>query len=292
MSIYKEFRQLCEGCITEASTGLTQFTDPYAKELITYLHRSKAFGHDVDYQKVPRITWQNMKDNTGRWFLIDGENGWVAVVHDNNRYKLYIANGTKDPEDDSFVMYRIAPTATVGNELIKKTIGRPQAFYYVNSQYSQNLSARRNVDKTKIDALSDRATVQYLVTRFKPLFERLIVQARADIKGVLGNMVKSDAHHAVDKKISKIRYLDSALEMLKQGQVNDYLVAAVNNAVVMAAGYYYPEETGKIEKLRYGAKVLTAENDEGKEKLLSDIGNGDKDKLSGVLAYLKRILVL
>jgi len=60
----------------------------------------------------------------------------------------------------------------------------------------------------------------------------------------------------------------------------------------LTARYYYPDLTGNVTSgYRYRDLSLSSDKSEGVQKVLADIANGDREKLSAVLAYLKRSLV-
>jgi hypothetical protein len=89
-----------------------------------------------------------------------------------------------------------------------------------------------------------------------------------------------------------VQAIDSSIQELDDGNISDLLIMAVNNSVVLTARYYYPELTGNVTSgYRYRDSSLVVENPEGLKKVLADIANGDREKLSAVLAYLKRSLV-
>ena len=148
--------------------------------------------------------------------------------------------------------------------------------------------------RASISRSDDKESIDYLIRRFRPLFVRFLTQAKADIKGVVGMMVKSDAGQSkVSQKMHKIQNIDATLQQLEDGIVPDKLKSAVHTAVIMASRYYYPQLTGKLHKAYYshtGPSHLP-ESEDGVKQLLSDIAGGDQQKLGGVLAYLKRGLV-
>ena len=104
-------------------------------------------------------------------------------------------------------------------------------------------------------------------------------------------MAKNDAHHKVDRKLDQIKRIDQAIEKLDNGEMSDFLITAVNNSLVLTARYYYPDQTGNISSHTYRDNSLISEKNDGVTRVLADIANGDREKLSAVLAYLKRSLV-
>lgn len=298
MRTYMEFSKLCESMVNEVSTGMSQFTDFAAQNLLKTLHRDQKLGHDVNYEKVPRLSWKEIKDNRNTWFLLKGQTGWAAILHPNDnkysQYVLYLSSEVPDPESGEVVTSQKVSTATDGNNLIAKVIGKPTQFYIIRTGYSVRQHTARAGARAATSRSDDKESIDYLIRRFRPLFARFLTQAKADIKGVVGMMVKSDADQGkVSQKMNRIQGIDAILQQLEDGTVPDKLKSAVHTATIMAARYYYPELSGKLNKAYYsqsGPSHLPDSND-GVHRLLADIASGDQQKLGGVLAYLKRGLV-
>jgi hypothetical protein len=293
MDDYKHFSQLCESIVTEASTAMAQFTGPGAQEVLKQLHSKEALGHDVQPVPAVRPKWTDLKDSPGTWLLIAGNKGFGAVRYlgsDNYRsrasrsgsYQIFTSNGRPDPDEGNMVYSTFADNVTDANGLLKSIIGDARKFYFVDSEYSKELNKTRGKNKP----ISDFNTVNVttLTKRFKPLFRKILVASKADINGVIASMAKNDAHHKVDKKIDQVKLIDQAIQGLDNNEISDVL----GNA----ARYYYPQLTGNVTSgYRYRDNGLTTEKTEGMVKVLADIANGDREKLSAVLAYLKRSLV-
>lgn len=295
MSTHKQFSQLFESIVNEVSTGMAQFSDPNAQELLKTLHRTKTLGHDVTYEKIPRISWSTLKDSPDQWFIIKGANGWAAISLRNKRsaYEVYTVNGIPNPENNELVTLTKVGTATDGNNLLKNTIGKLIDFYEVDSRYSNKLRSERFNARAKANPYENKASTGYIIKRFMPIFTRLLTNAKADIKGVISAMVKNDASRdKINTKLYKINSIEQSLNRLKEGVIDEYLTDAVSKAVVFAARYYYPEETGELTSQYYSGRTSFRQaNSDGVNHILSDISEGDTSKLSGVLAYLKKVLV-
>jgi hypothetical protein len=301
MDNYKYFSQLCESIVTEASTAMAQFTGPGAQEILKQLHSKEALGHDVTPEPAVRPKWTDLKDRPGTWLLIAGNKGFGAVRYigsDTYRsrasrsgsYQIFTSNGRPDPDEGNMIYSTFADNVTDANGLLKSIIGDARKFYFVDSDYSKQLNQTRGKNKP----ISDFNTVNIttLTKRFKPLFRKILVASKADINGVIASMAKNDAHHKVDKKIDQVKLIDQAIQSLDNNEISDVLGNAVSASVILAARYYYPQLTGNVSSgYRYRDNGLTTEKTEGMVKVLSDIANGDREKLSAVLAYLKRSLV-
>jgi hypothetical protein len=232
--------------------------------------------------------------------LIAGNKGFGAVrfmasgvygrrVSSQGSYQIFASNGKPDPDEGNMVYSSFADNVTDANSSLKGIVGDAKKFYFVDSEYSKQLKTNRAMEKPDT---SDFATTTKLATRFKPLFKKILIASKADINGVIANMAKNDAHHKVDKKIDQVKLIDQAIEKLDNGELSDLLTGAVNNSLVLTARYYYPDQTGKISTgYRYRDSNLMAEKNDGVTRVLADIANGDRGKLSAVLAYLKRSLV-
>jgi hypothetical protein len=301
MDNYKYFSQLCESIVSEASTAMAQFNGPGAQEILKQLHSKEALGHDVQPVPAVRPKWTDLKDKPGTWLLIAGNKGFGAVRYlgsDNYRsrasrsgsYQIFTSNGRPDPDEGNMIYSTFADNVTDANGLLKSIIGDARKFYFADSEYSKELNQNRGKNKP----ISDFNTVNVttLTKRFKPLFRKILVASKADINGVIASMAKNDAHHKVDKKIDQVKLIDQAIQGLDNNEIGDVLGNAVNASVMLTARYYYPQLTGNVTSgYRYRDNGLTTEKTEGMVKVLSDIANGDREKLSAVLAYLKRSLV-
>ena len=299
MDNYKYFSQLCESIVSEASTAMAQFTGPGAQEILKQLHSKEALGHDVQPEPAVRPKWTDLKDKPGTWLLIAGNKGFGAVRYlgsDNYRsrssrsgsYQIFTSNGRPDPDEGNMVYSTFADNVTDANGLLKSIIGDARKFYFVDSEYAKQLNQNRGKNKPISDFNSVNVTT--LTKRFKPLFRKILVASKADINGVIASMAKNDAHHKVDKKIDQVKLIDQAIQGLDNNEISDVLGNAVSASVILTARYYYPQLTGNVTN-RYRDNGLTTEKTEGMVKVLADIANGDREKLSAVLAYLKRSLV-
>lgn len=301
MDDYKYFSQLCESMVSEASTAMAQFNGPGAQEILKQLHSKEAFGHDVEPEPAVRPKWTDLKDKPGTWLLIAGNKGFGAVrfmasgvygrrVSSQGSYQIFTSNGKPDPDEGNMVYSSFADNVTDANSSLKGIVGDAKKFYFVDSAYSKSLKSGRAENKPEPYG---KTTLNNLVNRFKPLFKKILVASKADINGVISSMVKNDAHHKVDKKIEQVKLLDQSIQKLDNGEISDLLLTAVNNSLILASRYYYPDMTGNIQSsYRYRHNnSLSAENSNGVSRILIDIGNGDREKLSAVLAYLKRSLV-
>ena len=297
MDDYKYFSQLCESIVTETSTAMAQFTGPGAQEILKQIHSKEAFGHDAQPKPVVRPKWTDLKDKPGTWLLIAGNKGFGAVKflpgsfrRGSGSYQLLASNGKPDPDEGNMIYSTFADNVADANNTLKGIIGDAKKFYFVDSEYSKQLNQNRGKNKPISDF--NNINVANLTKRFKPLFKKILVASKADINGVIASMAKNDAHHKVDKKIDQVKLIDQAIQGLDNDAISDVLGNAVSASVILTARYYYPQLTGNVTSgYRYRDNGLTSEKNDGVVKVLADIANGDREKLSAVLAYLKRSLV-
>ena len=298
MNNYERFSQLCEGIVTEASTAMAEFSGPGAQEILKYLHTDQALGHDVNIKPVVRPKWADLGNNKGSWFLISGNKGFAAAKYDagsyrnSGTYQLFASTGVPDPEEGNMIYSNHAYNATDANKFVKDHVGDTKKFYIVGSLYSSELRSKRASNQPN-DAKQRLIDKEILIKRFKPLFKKILIAARADVSGVVNSMIKNDAYDRAEKKIEHLKLLDRTLQNLENEEdIPELLRDAVGNSLIMTARYYYPKQTGKISTVYgYRSNALAPESSDGVKQVLIDIQSGDRQKLSAVLAYLKRSLI-
>jgi hypothetical protein len=103
-------------------------------------------------------------------------------------------------------------------------------------------------------------------------------------------MIKNDSFDKASHKLNLLQHLTKALDDLETGETKtpDAFREAVNQAILLAASHYYPEQTGNITKSYRG---FSAERSEGQYLLLKDIASGDTSKIGTILAFFKRSLI-
>ena len=286
---YKLFAQLCETFLPEVSSSLSLIKGhPGGNEVVKKLHAEKGLGHAQTYNEVPKISWNELKDSyRGAWVIIQGQKGTGAIRASRGSYEAMASTGG---EIESFRNDR------GGNilDFLKERIGKMTKFYVGkdSGKTGELKSTRAERNKVAGPAVVNQDT---LVKKFKPLWVRAITAAIADSKGHVANMIKNDAFEKAKKKLNQIQNLQDGLESLEAGNLDDapdFIRSAVNTAIMMAAAHYYPEETGEIQRSRWGSSGnYTSQRDQGPRQLLSDIAGGDTKKLGTILAFFKRALI-
>lgn len=287
---YKLIAELFESFIEEDSSAIAMIGNlEGGKSVAQKLHRDLGLRHDQQFTSVPKIAWSDLKDMyKGGWVLIKGSKGAGAIRAQSGDYESVAVN----PSTGEVETFR---DGRGGNNLdfLKSHIGKLVGFY-VGRDTGKNKEVKR--DRADAKAGSDVKTVsqETLVKKFKPLWLRSMQAAAADIKGMVATMIKNDAYEKAEKKLSIVKSLQRSIEAMEMGELDstpEWLQRAVSNAILMAASHHYPEETGEIQRSRYGGQSLSAQRSEGTKKLLQDISNGDTAKLGTVLGFFKRNLI-
>lgn len=283
---YKIFAQLLEGYVDEASTSLDLITgNAGGKEVIIKLHKDMSLAHNQDYRQVDKISWSDLKGSyRGAWVIIKGSNGTGAIKARGDTYEALASTGGEP---------RMVRDSRGGNVLdfLKGEIGKLQKFYVGKNTTAVDDKRKKRADNKQ--GTSNEVSVETLTKKFRPLWSRAIGAAIADIKGHIANQIKNDAFEKAEKKLSQVRNLQNAMDMLESGDTDipNSVSSAINTAVIMAASHHYPEQTGSINRQSYGGRGYNAQFSEGPQLLLKDISAGDQKKLGTVLGFFKRALI-
>lgn len=285
----KVFAQLCES-ITEASSTMDLIAgNAGGEQVVKKLHGSMALAHNISYSPVQKISWKDIKDSyRGAWVIIIGSQGTGAIKASGGNTGTYTAVASSGSDVESMTNSRSDTTT----EWLKTNLGRFQKFYVgKNTTYVPDIQGKRanNAAASK----NNTVTQDTIINKFKPLWEKAMVAAIADIKGHVSNMIKNDAFEKARTKLSHIETLQNGLDTLQaDGSSNTpgFISNAVNTAVLMAASHHYPDETGEITK-GYSRGNYSSQDSSGPTRLLQDIAKGDTSKLGTVLAFFKRALI-
>jgi len=287
LQTHQLFAQLCESIIFEASTTMDLITGlPGGQEVVKYLHQKERLSHDQPYRKIDKISWSDLKDNyRGSWVIMKYPRGVGAIKQTHGSYMAVASTGG---EVETFNDSR---GGNIMDFLKEKLGGRPTAFYTGNEKGTvKDVQTKRAGQKS--GAAGTPMSTSKLVLKFKPLWVRAATAAIADIKGMVGIMVKNDSFDKASTKLSQLRDLSNALSSLENddnASVPNIFNKAVQTAVILAASHYYPEDTQDIVR-HYGGDYRPG-SEEGVTKLLSDISGGDTKKLGTILSFFKRSLI-
>ena len=282
----KTFAELCEGFVNEASTAMNLIANnPGGKEVVQKLHKDMQLAHDLGYRQIDKISWSELKGNyRGAWVIIQGANGTGAIKSKGDTYEAVASSGGET---------RSMSDGRGGNiiDFLKGEIGKLQKFFVASNTSAVRDKQSKRADQKK--GLDKTVTQETLLKKFKPLWVKAINAAIADIKGHVANQIKNDAFEKARHKLDYISSLQNAIEALEQGSSDTpgTVQKSINSAVLMAAAYHYPEQTGNIERTRWGGGNLSAQFTEGPAQLLKDISEGDTAKLGTILTFFKRSLI-
>lgn len=280
MKPHKFFAQLCEHMLLEVSTtGDIIKRYPGGDMLYQHLHRKQGLLHDQKYEQIPKILWRDVKSQEKTWLLLVGTYGVGAIkwADGNDEYQAIVATRgeIESYEDDR-----------AGNvvDFLKSRIGNIRHIYK-GAEDAVTINKLRQRQRAGIDSAAE-LTVDKLIKKFRPLFEKSVEQALADIKGMVNHMLKNDAYDRAKLKISHMETLQDALE-----PQSSYINKAIRAAVLLAAKHHYPDAVGDVTKLYYGGNLTAPDEHAAIKKLLTDISNGDTKKLSSVIAFFKQRLL-
>jgi hypothetical protein len=289
MNTYQLFANLCESYLPEASSTLDLVKSaPGGAEVIKQLHQKSGLAHDQSYKAVDKIAWSELKDSyRGAWVIILGTNGTGAIRASGGTtgsYEAFTSTGAGiETINDS----------RGGNVLnfLKGNIGNLKKFY-VGANTTAVKDKQQARTKSQQGLAGPQLTRDTLVTKFKPLWVKSMNSALADIKGMVGTMVKNDAYKKAKNKIEALERLENAIDAVESGnsEVPSFINSAVGSAIMMAASHHYPDATGDITRSRYGGSYET-QRPEGPKQLLADIAAGDTAKLGTILGFFKRNLI-
>jgi hypothetical protein len=288
---YQLFADLFESFIKEDSSAIGMIGNLTGGNAVAQkLHKDMGLAHDQEFKEIPKIAWSDLKDMyKGGWVLIKGAKGAGAIRARSGDYESVAVN----PETGEIDTFR---DSRGGNNLdfLKGHIGKLIGFYVGRDTGKTGELQRKRRDNK--DATGPALVSQEtLVKKFKPLWLKSMRAAEADVKGMITTMIKNDAYEKAERKLSILKSLQRASESMESGELDsapEWLQRSVSNAVLMAASHHYPEETGEIQRSRYGGGgALQANNPEGPKKLLQDIAGGDTAKLGTILGFFKRNLI-
>ena len=288
LKTHQIFAQLCETFLPEASSSMGIVASlPGGQQVTQFLHTKYGLAHDQSYSPIPKISWSDLKGRYGRkWVLIKGSKGTGAIRVRNDNYEAVASAGSE---------VQVSSSGRGGTVLdfLKANIGSLKEFYVGEDTGEVGKKQKSRADARKGTAAAAGVVTQdTLIKKFRPLWARAITSSIADIKGMVGTMVKNDAFDKAEKKIQTLKQLEAALYSIENGDddVPQNIGNSVSVAIMMAASHYYPDETGEITKQRYN-RSYSSENEQGPRKLLADISAGDTKKLGTILSFFKRSLI-
>jgi hypothetical protein len=297
----RQFAQLCESTLNEVSTAFDLMKRlPGADVLLKSLHKEHSLPHDVEWQSVKKPNWGLLKKEayprSPSWILFAGPGGSAAASIDSNTSSYSVVGAQAGGEGtETYDISRGDEVMAVVAEIIG---GRPTSIWQaVTNRDLYNKRQERRARRSKTDEPGSRALDSTeLAEKFRPLMQRAIRAAIADIQGFAIMQIKNNNRAGAARKLARMDRLEAMSDELESRRsMPSSLVSIVSNAVHMAAAYYYPEMTGELaNSYNYGQdhfRVSAPADRAGVEQLLKDLHAGNTEKLGTVLAFFKRSLL-
>ena len=299
-NISKEVAKLLEGVLYEYSTAMNLISSPSGTKVLKHLLQQRMISHDQPFTQIDKVSLADLKATKegDAYVLFQGDMG-AAVMQYKASHRMYYVYYTSvnDPEINNVSFDK----GTEAMNVVRANIGTIRKIYVGKTSElagSSDMVVKRGVranrlrgkDRIGVSGITSQDAAERLYMKFKPLFNRAIASAIADMKGVATNMIKHGAYVKAKDKIKNIHALEKIQNDLEFASPKDHdttLSKVISKSLKMTAHYYYPEETGLTS--RYHS--LDVENRKGLDHLISDIASGDTKKLAAVIAFFKRNLI-
>lgn len=241
---------------------------------------------------------------------VDPETGEVTFGRDKVKDQLgdlvkYTSLGTT--KGNNYVMDVLTANLNDLLDIIERTIGAiKEAYMTTNTAPQKTLQLKRDSRVVNYQDSSPQIINVYgLRKKFKPLILRSILQAEAEIGGAIAISIKAKGYKRASALLEKLKAL--AEEKIKyennssRDADHDLIHHALTFAQNMAAAHVYHDEVESVSTVgrgtSFGAQVFSIPSERTLEqslprRLLVDITNGDAKKLSVLLAYFKRYLMM
>ena len=290
----KAFLTLCEAIVNEDSTIPKLIGRGMAAMAITrFIHSKLNRSHTVEVKQIASVDLLYIR-KYGGFYIIQGDEGFVALL---GGYRGFQVGGVKKGQQEAVEdRFKSIPEL---RKFIKTYAGKPEKYFRGESNYANStaeLKAKRAQSRTVNRA---EVSADSLFERFRPLFAKAGQAAVADVRGVAMNMLKSGNYSDLDNKIRRLQNLEAYVSYLEgtggkfnsddpadrynQEYAKNFFKEALGQAITLASQHFSGSEfdpTANIE-----------DNWDAREKLFSDIQNGDTKKLSALLTYFKNGLV-
>lgn len=310
--LYELLSEMLNQVVNEESTAMSAVRQsPYADQLIRSVHKQLGIAHNLDWQKITKITWNDVKEKSPNFILITGSEGTAAIRWSGTyealvSYNEGITHHSSDTSSAIMTYVKAGLGKITGYWITTDTGRRPQWGRFSSNKVGdveQKRAERKKSRKISTSIFDPNARYEQnfeaLMRKLKPLWIRNIQQAIADVKGAAGIAIKNDAFNRATKKLAYAESLQELLFKLQDEpdstEIPDKIKSALKYAVVMTAGHYYPDLTGNVNyssSYSYrSAGGVTVGNRQGPEQVIQDIAGGDQEKMVAVLAYFKQVLL-
>ena len=284
---YQLFAQLCESIALEASSSMGLIKSlPGGPQVVQFLHKSKGLAHDQEYSQTPKIAWSELKNmSRGGWVLLKYPKGVGAIKQNNGSYEAVASTGGEP------VTFRNDRGGNILDFLKGELGGNPKSMFIGRDTGAVGQTRRSRQERDSELTRATELSPESIMKKFRPLWANAINTAIADIKGMIATQIKADAFDKAEKKLKQVTALRNGLEDLDSGGTDtpSFVKNALNQALALTAGHYYPDQAGELTRSSYGSYGSRA--DEAIKLVLKDISGGDQNKLGTVLAFFKRSLI-
>ena len=330
---YKNFAMLCESIIlNETSTVIDVLKRNSAEDGVAlgkFLHDKHMIPHDAKVKPVTKISKESGLGD--RIYLVMGTTGSAALIApDNSRRegssytvllpkKSWSAPVTDlDPDqltpDNSFLKLGFGTGETAINE-IKKHVGKIRNLYVVVYRDNTNVSAvqiQRQQRKQELYPTSvEKDPEKFLLSKFSPLFVRLLAQMKAEIKGMIHIQLKSESYEKIKEKLKTLKYIESLLLSFEKhgkrffspyvsGELTweeknliDGLQKLMYKAITLTLYHNYPDIVGDMPDDYVGARTGQQKEKEAQARavFLTKIKEGNTPELATLMQFFKILLL-
>jgi len=313
--------------LDEASTiSATLGSSEDVHRLLKYLHKQKAAPHNLEFLPLDKnqINWADFK-TLRAWLLFKCDNGVAAIRRSgpHNSYTLVLSNNAwltgsdnVDPdtgivttaieraqkEIDNVVSSRVNINDNVIDMAIERKDEMLKAIRVAVGKIKKVYSARetdkqqnkRQLRTTLATTSKGTITQDVIVRKFKPIVKKTIIQADAELSGVLSIAIKAKGYERASKIINRLKIINKVLSQLENGvedsNSTDLVRKAVSYAINMTAVREFDISTARLGG--WGENVTVDVAADHFREILERASGGDGKILSEVLYYFKRYMML
>lgn len=260
--------------------------DPTGQNLVKYLHQNLHLYHLQDYVKVDPLPNMRSIKESGNWVLFKGAKGWAAIKPLGDSYTV-VGMGN-DGKTHEMTTSRVAEV----NGIIRMTAGKIVSTWMSSSKVNvaANTKAAREKNRQDLAKTSNKVSYETLVERLRPLLVKYLTTAEAELRGMMGNLMKAGRYNSrAQKTMRRLQFLQQYREQLAAGgEVHSNVANVIRKAAKLAATHYYPDLAGDFTN-NHGGDLMVSQR--AVDQLFTDINAGDTKKLAGIMAYVKRELM-
>lgn len=254
-------------------------------------------GHNQEFTpvKLGNVRWSAMRNV---WILLFAERGtalvYIKYIDRSGGYNIYyvLTSNGQSTNTDKFT------SSAELSKYIRTNLGTISTNALVSPNDIGGRKRKQRISAATKQEINNTRKLKDLMMKFSPLYVRLLKKAYADLKGQFMTAVQNDYVKIANfNRLKNLKKVISSLEDYDKDSIanmflyNDenplriYIENATLMAITMTAGYYFPEQTGEIDRYH------RAESSEGMKLVLDKLNSNDTDTLSMFLYFLKQCLV-